>query len=146
MKKGFTILELLIVISVLVILIGIAIPRFKGMQDAGRITQVKGELQTMQTAIESYYSNQSPNTYPTTSTTVGATFLVGATPQILTTTPPYDPFGSATSIEYKYVVNGYYYVIGSVGTGTNLSTLAITSLGTVTKAAGNYCATNGSGC
>ena len=68
MKKGFTILELLVVISVLVILIGIAIPRFKGMQDAGRVAQAKGELQTVQTAIESYYMNASPNAYPSSST------------------------------------------------------------------------------
>jgi len=65
-KKAFTILELVIVLSVLVILIGIAIPRMKGMQQAGQITQIKAELQTLQAAVESYYSNSSPSAYPGT--------------------------------------------------------------------------------
>jgi prepilin-type N-terminal cleavage/methylation domain-containing protein len=43
-EKAFTILELVIVLSVLVILIGIAIPRIKGMQQAGQTAQVKAEL------------------------------------------------------------------------------------------------------
>ena len=97
MKKGFTILELLVVISVLVILIGIAIPRFKGMQDAGRLAQAKSELKTMQSALESYYMNMSPMAYPATSTTVGASYLSVASPQIINSTPPYDPFGLTTT-------------------------------------------------
>jgi len=56
MKKGFTIIELVIVISVLIILIGIAIPRMKGMQDSSNIVRAKKELQTLQAAVESYYT------------------------------------------------------------------------------------------
>lgn len=147
MKKGFTILELLVVISVLVILIGIAIPRFKGMQDAGRIAQAKAELRTFQTAVESYYMNASPNAYPASSTTLGGSTLVSSSPQIIGAAL-YDPFGSTSTTEYKYVFNSPYYVIGSIGTGSNLSTLDVSSTtGAVTKATGNLCVTNGtSGC
>jgi len=122
-KKAFTILELVIVLSVLVILIGIAIPRIKGMQQAGQIAQVKAELQTLQTAIESYYSNTSPHMYPgatgstgTGNTTVGANFLVSATPQIISS-PLYDPFNPTPSTEYGYYLssNGAYYVVSSMG-------------------------------
>ena len=63
MKRGFTIIELLIVIAVISILIGIALPRFRGMQEEGKIAQAKGELRTLQTAVESYYIHNS-NTYP----------------------------------------------------------------------------------
>jgi prepilin-type N-terminal cleavage/methylation domain-containing protein len=148
MKKGFTILELLVVISVLVILIGIAIPRFKGMQDAGRVAQAKSELQTVQTAVESYYMNNS-NTYPTTSTRVGAATLSSTSPQILNSTPPYDPFGASSVTEYSYIKssNGLYYVIGSVGAGgVDLASLGVGSTGAITKGTGNLCITNGSGC
>lgn len=65
MKKGFTLIELLIVIAVISILIGIALPRFKGMQEEGKIAQAKAELRTLQTAVESYYIHNN-NTYPAT--------------------------------------------------------------------------------
>ena len=119
-KKAFTIIELVIVISVLIILIGIAIPRMKGMQQSGMIVKVKGELQTFQAAVESYYTNSSPQAYPgvagSGSTTVGATYLVSATPQLIAG-PLYDPFNPTPSTEYYYYlsVNGQYYVITSIG-------------------------------
>jgi general secretion pathway protein G len=149
MKKGFTILELLVVISVLVILIGIAIPRFKGMQDAGRIAQARAELQTMQTAVESYYMNQSPRAYPATSSTIGASKFASATPQIISSTPPYDPFGASTTTEYNYVLSGSgaYYVVWSVGPNGTGASVTVGNSGAVTgKDADDICATNGSGC
>jgi len=115
-KKGFTILEILVVLSVIAILIGIAVPRLKGMQDQANISKAKAELRALQAAIVSYYTNTSPNAYPPTSTTVGATYLTTATPQIISS-PLYDPWGATSTTEYKYVLssNGKYYVIGSVG-------------------------------
>ena len=146
MKKGFTILELLVVISVLVILIGIAIPRFKGMQDAARVAQVKGELQTMQVAVESYYINVTPKAYPASSATVGSSVLSTATPQIITSTPPYDPFAAA-NVEYNYrlAADSKYYVIASVGVSGTGST-SIVNGGTVTLGGSGICVGNGSGC
>ena len=119
-KKAFTILELVIVLSVLVILIGIAIPRIKGMQQAGQIAQVKAELQTMQTAVESCYSNSAPHAYPGNPgngvNNIAANYLVSATPQIISG-PFYDPFNPTSSTEYAYYIssNGAYYVISSMG-------------------------------
>ena len=119
-RKAFTILELVIVLSVLVILIGIAIPRIKGMQQSGQMTQVKAEMQTFQTAVESYYSNSSPHAYPGTagsgSNTICATALVSATPQVISS-PLYDPFNPTVSTEYGYYLatGGQYYVISSMG-------------------------------
>ncbi len=147
MKKGFTILELLVVISVLVILIGIAIPRFKGMQDAAKVAQAKGELQTMQAAIESYYMNQTTKAYPASNATVGASVLSTQSPQIISSTPPYDPFGSTSTTEYIYTksANGSHYVIYSVGAAGSGSA-SIVNGGTVTVSSGGLCVTNGSGC
>ncbi len=112
MKKGFTILELLVVIMVISILIGIALPRFKGMQDEGNIAKAKGELRTLQVALESYYIHNA-NAYPT-----GLATLTAATPAILTTIPN-DPFNSAAvATAYGYVRAGTgskFYVIFSGG-------------------------------
>lgn len=106
-RKGFTILELLIVIAVIAILVGIALPRFKGMQDEGNIARAKGELRTLQTAIESYYVHN--NAIPTDAQ------LIAAVPNIVGTTTPKDPFVAGGATDYPIVSNGQYFVVYSVG-------------------------------
>ena len=109
-------LELLIVISILGILIAIAIPAIKGMKDQGNIAKAKSDVQTIKAALESYYMFGSPRTYPPTSTTVQATYLATASPNLLGDVI-YDPF-APTNTEYNYICssNGKYYVIWSLGT------------------------------
>ena len=119
MKKGFTILELLIVIAVISILIGIALPRFKGMQDEGNIAKAKGELRTLQTAVESYYIHNT-NTYPATGSAALEAALGSATPSIINFVPT-DPFESSGA-DYAFVMGGTnskFYIIYSVGPGGN---------------------------
>jgi general secretion pathway protein G len=118
-KKGFTIIELLIVIAVIAILVGIALPRFKGMQDEGRLAQAKGELRTLQSAVESYYIHNN-NAYPATGSAALETALSTAAPSIIDHVPT-DPF-SGTGADYVYVMGGTnskYYIIYSVGPGGN---------------------------
>lgn len=118
-KRGFTIIELLIVIAVIAILIGIALPRFKGMQDEGRIAQAKGELRTLQTAVESYYIHNN-SAYPATTSAALETALSTAVPNIINYVPT-DPF-SGTSADYVYVMGGTgskFYIIYSVGPAGN---------------------------
>lgn len=140
-KKSFTIIELLIVIAVIAILVGIALPRFRGMQEEGKIAQAKGELRTLQTAVESYYIHNS-NTYPAN---INAA-LTGATPNIIGATSPTDPFNGANL--YGYATDGAspvkYYVIYSVGVGGNGSA-TVSTAGVVTETNGSSCiyVTNG---
>jgi type II secretion system protein G len=54
-KKGFTLIELLIVVAIIAILAAIAIPNFLAAQTRAKISRAKGELQTLATALESYY-------------------------------------------------------------------------------------------
>lgn len=111
-KKGFTLIELLIVIAVISILIGIAMPRFKGMQDEGNIAKAKGELRTLQTAVESYYIHNS-NTYPT-----ALSSLTSATPNIVSAVPN-DPFSNTTYGFVRGGTNNKFFVAYSVGKGGN---------------------------
>jgi len=118
MRKGFTLIELLIVVAVISILIGIALPRFKGMQDEGNIAKAKGELRTLQTAVESYYIHNS-NVYPASGAAALQAALVSAVPSIINFVPT-DPFNGST--DYAYVMggtNGKFYIIYSVGPGGN---------------------------
>ena len=106
-RKGFTILELLIVIAVIAILVGIALPRFKGMQDEGNIARAKGELRMLQTAVESYYMHNN-NTLP-----AALTNLQTAVPQIAPSVVPTDPFGGG---QYGYGKGGTtWFVLFSKG-------------------------------
>jgi prepilin-type N-terminal cleavage/methylation domain-containing protein len=52
-KKGFTLVELVIVISVIAILVGIALPRLRGMLDEGNTAKGASELRALQAAVES---------------------------------------------------------------------------------------------
>lgn len=135
MRKGFTILELLIVITVISILVGIMIPRFKGMQDEGNIAKAKGELRTLQTAVESYYIHNN-NTYPATGSAALETALAAAVPNIINYVPT-DPFSSA---DYVYVMGGTnskFYIIYSVGPGGNGS--AVITADAVVETNGDSC-------
>lgn len=134
MKKAFTVIELLIVIAVITILIGIVLPRFKGMQDEGNIVKAKGELRTLQTAVESYYIHNN-KTYP-----AALTDLTTATPAIIGTTVPDDPFATAGT-SYVYTRGGtgnHYYIIYSIGTAANGSAV-ISLTNTVTETNGSSC-------
>jgi len=120
-RRGFTLIELMIVISVMAILIGISLPYFKGMQDEGKTAEAAGELRTLATAVESFYIHNS-KAYPLQTTTVDTAWqsdtnsLTTASPTIVKTalTDPFSP-----SNEYRYATSAasssQYYVIFSVG-------------------------------
>lgn len=122
-KKGFTIIELLIVIAVISILVGIALPRFKSMRDEGNIARAKGELRTLQTAVESI--NIHTGAYPAD---IADATLEAAVPQILKTAP-LDPFGSAAApTAYGYLRAAPYYIIWSKGPALD-GVASVTALG-----------------
>ena len=137
-KKGFTIIELLIVIAVIAILVGIALPRFKGMRDEGNITRAKGELRTLQTAVESYRIHT--GAYPA-AVAFEAT-LIAATPQIFSATMN-DPFTSP-AVPYVLVLSsgttGNFYAIYSVGPAANGTVSAVdNTTGAITETNGTSC-------
>ncbi|MBI5124005.1 MAG: type II secretion system protein [Candidatus Omnitrophica bacterium] len=134
-RKGFTILELMIVIAVIAILVGIALPRFKGMQDEGNIARAKGELRMLQTAVESYAIHNN-GTLP-----AALANLTTAVPQIAPSTLPTDPFGGAA---YGYATSGAWFVIYSAGPGATAGTASITALGVASDTNSCIYVTNGS--
>ena len=136
MKKAFTLIELLIVIAVIAILVGIALPRFRGMRQEANTTKAAGELRSLVTAIESYYIHNS-NEYPsqTGASTVSTSWqsaITAAAPQIIGTalTDPFKP-----SQQYSYATDSAsaskYYVIFSIGPDATADITAISTLGTI---------------
>jgi general secretion pathway protein G len=61
-KKGFTVVELLIVIIIIAILSVIAFPHFINAQDRGKQSQTTANLRAISTVLAQYYVDK--NTYP----------------------------------------------------------------------------------
>ena len=56
-EKGFTLIELMIVIAIIGILAAIAIPQFVAYRQKGYDTQAKGELKSVYTACQAYFAD-----------------------------------------------------------------------------------------
>lgn len=133
-KDGFTLLEILVVITLILIIAGIALPRFAGVTDEGRKAKAKAELKTVQTALESYLLNTS-STVPGTSWVTMGTALEGATPRLIgETSTLYDPFGATATTNYSVAksTNGKHYVLWSLGPDKAADITGIDDSGNIT--------------
>ncbi len=63
-SKGFTLVELLIVIVILGILAAIVIARFAGATKETKEASLKGNLRTIRSSLEIYKANSKSNVYP----------------------------------------------------------------------------------
>jgi prepilin-type N-terminal cleavage/methylation domain-containing protein len=62
-RKGFSLIELLIVVVIIGILAAIAIPKFANTKEKAYIAQMKSDLKNLASAQESYFADR--NTYAT---------------------------------------------------------------------------------
>ncbi len=54
---GFTLVELLVVISIIALIVGLAMPNFLGARERGRDSKKKGELLQVKNAMRLYYND-----------------------------------------------------------------------------------------
>jgi len=74
-QKGFTLIELMIVIAIIGILAAIAIPQFVSYRQKGYNTQAKGELKSFYTACQAYFADVPAATGECTTAQVSANFI-----------------------------------------------------------------------
>lgn len=93
-NEGFTLIELLIVVAIIGIIAGIAIPNFLGARTKARVTRVFADMRAIADALESYSVDNI--SYPAD--------LDALTPDYITNLPK-DPFGTAEVPGYRYYTN-----------------------------------------
>src|SRR5687768_13003597 len=72
-QKGFTIIELLVVIVIIGILVALTLPNLFSAQARGRDTDRKNELKNLQTKLETYFNDN--DSYPAGDMAAAATTL-----------------------------------------------------------------------
>ncbi len=107
-QRGFTIVELLIVIVVIGILAALVITTFNGIQQKGRDTERQTDIKALHGQLEAYYAQN--GRYPTLAnlndTTFRSTNMKGLDAEALQ-----DPKGSAQTLVDAAVANSYAYIV-----------------------------------
>ena len=131
-EKGFTLLEVLVVVAIIIIIAGIALPKMMGAGEQAKIARVKGDFRVLQTAVESYMLFQGK--IPANGT---PSDLTKANPQIVSDYSQFiDPFSTAQqTYRYNAVDSGtgrQYYVFTSAGPNGVMGSTSVRGDGTST--------------
>ena len=113
-QKGFTLIELMIVIAIIGILAAIAIPQFVTYRQKGYNTQAKGELKSFYTACQAYFAD-SPTTTACTADKIAQQFKASSDVTITPNNPGAPDLQSLKDTTAYHIAGSVTYTI--VGTG-----------------------------
>jgi type II secretion system protein G len=111
-NRGFTLIEIMIVLAILSILYSIAAANVMGLQTEAKIARANGDLLTLKLALDSYIKNNSICPKKEDYQRV----LIRETSTIITGNL-FDPFGRTMNTFYSFDVSGNKenYVVYSIG-------------------------------
>lgn len=144
-KKGFTLIEILVVIGIMGTLITILLPNFIGGRQRSKDAKRKLDIEQISSALEQYRSVV--GTYPASlthncdATKETLTYIdTSVTPNVTTTflsTVPQDP-GCSSYVYYSTITDTDYSVCAYLEATTSTTAVTAACTGTVTQAC-NYC-------
>jgi len=119
-SKGFTIIELLVVIVIIGILVALALPQLFAAQARGRDTERKNDLKNIKTQLETFFNDK--GYYPTSSTAGEEGYTPSPVEDVNITTVVADPLKGDLGLtdadlddprdgEYLYTSDGNTYSI-----------------------------------
>ncbi|MGM0365598.1 MAG: type II secretion system protein [Actinomycetota bacterium] len=107
-QRGFTLVELLIVVIILAVLSGIAVPSYMALRNRARESATENEMKNIATALELYNADQEE--YPDDDTFLGDDLSDGDN-VYMSNVPATDAWGN----DYQYSLSDGSYTLTSYG-------------------------------
>lgn len=121
-RKGFTLIELMVVILIVGILAAVAVPLMRGRVDAAKWSEANASAGTIRSSLRAYFAEKGPNYTGYAADLVGKVAVFGA------------PLGfTSTDIDGHYFSNECYEISGvSVSGGVLNFTITVTAASSTT--------------